>query len=231
MVETAVVYHTTLNSYCSFNSFENFNKSSSKACLILFSGTNSEDDSDIESICDGINKSGEGTGEDVDDSVRNGLNKCERLDANDRSVGVLLDDGATKIGFEPSGGVEVYPEVVGEMEFELDNGNDGASVDDGTIEELMVELDKSVVNSTGEIVAGVATIDTDGCATLSFEVPIKSCDGFDAIIEADVEIEVGKGNGEDNAEVYSIFGNKSIELGFIPNNPQGEIECTPAFPT
>jgi hypothetical protein len=94
----------------------------------------------------------------------------------------------------------------------------------------MAELSKRcVVDSVNEFEAEVDTNDR----VTSFEagVRIKFGEGFDAKIEANVETEVGKGNGEDNAEVYSVFGNKSIESGFIPNNPQEEIERTPAFPT
>lgn len=239
----------SLNIYFWSNSFENFNKSSSKASLILFPVAKFEEDS---GTCEGINRSSGGTGEDVDDgnSVKNGFNKCERLDASDCSEveigknngidvvgvkcdncnGTILDDWVTGIGLELDKGVEVYSEDVVVVDIELDDGNSVANVDGGMTEEWMVELTKlRVVDSVNEFEAGVDSNDR----VTSFEagVRIKFGEGFDAKIEADVEIEVGKGNGEDNAEVYSLFGNKSIESGFIPNNPQEDIERTPAFPT
>lgn len=146
----------------------------------------------------------------------------------------VLDDGPAGIEFESNKGLGVYSEDVDEVELELDNGNNAVGVEDAMIEELMVELSKRcVADSVDKSKSGVEIADLGDCATLSFEAGarIKFGEGFDVKIEADVETEPGKGNGEDNAEVYSVFGNKSIESGFIPNNPQEEIERTPAFPT
>lgn len=43
-----------------------------------------------------------------------------------------------------------------------------------------------------------------------------------------VETDLDEGRGEDDAEVYSVFDSRLVELGFVLSTPLEEIECKPA---
>lgn len=183
------------------------------------------------------------------------LSTSERLNIVDSSGvrfkfgvnnGVDVDDVFTEVRVELGKGLEVCLYDGDGVELELNDGNDLYIVDvdwEGAkvlvkrsgigdeVSEVEITFFKRIVVDS-ECIFGVeieiVKDDDPFREVFGSEGGVLVVEGADEENEADVETDLGKGCGEDNADVYSIFGSKSIESGFIPNTPQEVIECTPA---
>lgn len=146
---------------------------------------------------------------------RNGPENRFKVEFGDCNVICLVDGGnGVEVELNKATGV-IWKDCVIDVEFKNDIGS-GLELSSGVV----LPSNRNVPDSMDEFGPEISPDESDDEASAVI-FKVKSVKGFGA------ETEYGKGNREDTAGVYLLFGKKVV--GFISNGPEEEIEYTPAL--